>query len=327
MVEFVETVRESSAITAQCSIFEQMIVDETNHRQQIVTESSSIADVLSFDENSISLPKIVRHDPIPSSDADSKRNDQLLRDTRSAILSLEIPRHAQDLEPEAALEIARFAESQWNLRSAGTYSLRNEIQRLQRAATEGDSLLRKTQAARDAEEQKNTEASLRSHQEEVAIEASARESSLEFARELEEFDDQLRHLKQRANSSADLYGRIRREILELDSEPEEFRLEPESPEEEDLFDFSDEGPDLSLVRQRTTLQREVADLRERLVRERKAAKHRQAALVAAIGHLNARCRGYRRKVRLSDDSPIKDDLAALINRIDSSIIELQRDFA
>jgi hypothetical protein len=329
MAEFVETVRESSAISANCGILEQMIVDEANHRQQIVSEYTAIADTLSFADVTICLPKIVRHDPaVPISDTDSKRNEHVLNETRSGILSLAVPRQAHDLEPEAALEIARNAEAQWNLRSAGTYSLRNEIQRLQRAASEGEALLRKTQIARDAEEQKRTQAGLLSHQEEVEVEAAVRQASLELKRESEELDDELGQLKQRLNASAEQFDRLRRELLEIDqSRP--LVLSQESSEEEDLFDFEDatDEPNPVLIRQKAVLKREVADLGEALKRDRRAAKHREAVLFAAIKKLKGRLKGNRTQIKIADDSPITDELHTLINRIDNSIVELQREFA
>jgi hypothetical protein len=335
MSEFVETIREVTAASATCAILEQMIIDEANHRAQIVDESATIADIFSFSELPIVLPKIVRPDPLhTNSRGDSATDNQQLKEIQAALISIDIPRKGHELEREAALEIARGAEAEWNLRSVGTYSVWSEIQRLQRIVAEGEAMERKLAIAKEQEEQKLGNILLQFHQEEVDTDAGLGQAAFELKRQTQELDDQLAQLKLMVNEAAEQYDRICSDFNELDRRDRESQMPVETGEsEEALFQFEEQDDNAVLAKQKVALEHELSELRSGFKQQKKLAKRGEHEQLLCIRRLKAKCKSSQQvaqqtlELNLQDASPIKRDIASIIERIDASLLELRQDLA
>ena len=337
MNSLTETMREVAAASAMCSTLEHMIEEEVQQREKQVAESQQIADVLSFFDCGMHLPQLPSRNFTVDGrgDTDFARNSGKLAELRNQMMSVEAPRDNRDMESDAALQMARSAESQWHLKSVGTLALRNEIQRLQRCVADGESELRRMERVKNDETEKLSSFVAASNRDEGDIEAKLSQARVEFQQQMQQMEDELAQLKQRVNDSARSYDAICAEINDIEAS-EIQRTIAEAEEEEDEDECVMENPTNDLVARKSALQREVRDLQKKYKQTRRLAKRKQADLKATIRALNSRyCTLRDEKQRRAgtlltehtDSLHLQREIASLIDKIDSSITDLRSGLA
>ena len=328
---FTETTRDVSAAAATCDTLEQMIEEETRHRDQFVEESALVADVLSFHEYDLQLPHLLSQKvkPVSDYDVDAGRSEQKVKEIKNEMVSVESGANFTGMESSAALEMARSTEAQWNLKSAGALSLRNEIQRLQQYLAEGELQARDIEKSNESERAKLDEFVTASGQDVTDMDTRFQQASEQWKSELEQLEDQRIHLRQRVNSAAASYDRICAEIDELESAERADIAETEEEEEE----VSDEQNTDVLAQQKATIQREISELNRKYKHTKRAVKRKESSLKASVRALNTRYHNLKEETQLlagnlsqhSDSSYLQKEIASLIQKIDGSITELRSD--
>ena len=334
---FTETMRDVSAASATCDTLEQMIDEEIRFREQFVNESATVANALCFDEYHLRLPHLLSQNvkPVNDTDIDASRCEQRITEIRGEIATIESSINFSSIESTAALEMARSTESQWNLKSAGTFSLRNEIQRLQKYLADGESQVRDLEQANESERARFDEFVNASTQDVTQMDERLRQASEEWGREVAQLDEQCRQLQMRVKMAAASYDRICAEIVELDS-----------AEHGDLSDsgedFEDEEEDVpvqtpqQLTDEKVSLEKEIHDLEKKYKHAKSAVKKKETSLKTSIRSLNARYHHLKEEQKLragsllsqhSDSSYLQKEIASLIQKIDGSITELRSDLA
>lgn len=336
MNNLTETMRDVAAASATCSTLEHMIDDEIQQREKQVAESQTIAEILSFCDCGATLPQIPNKN-LNGTDADYTWNADKLTELRNQMMSIEGRQGNRDLESDAALQMARSAESQWHLKSVGTLALRNEMQRLQRCFADGESELRKMERAKEDEKRKLDAFVDASNHDEGDIAAKFAHAKAEYQQQIQQMDDELSQLKMRVNASAHSYDRICTEINEIRSN-EFAQVHPieDEEEEDDESECVLENPANNLVERKQSLQREIRELEKKYKQTRRAVKKKQADLKSTIRALNSRYMTLhdekeRRAGTLiaehTDSLQLQREIASLIDKIDSSITDLRSGLA
>jgi hypothetical protein len=265
-----------------------------------------------------------------------KRNTGLvekLQKTETDILDMIAIRNKSDLEREAALQIARTSDSEWNIRDLGIQSLRSEIQMLQRKATESDSLVRNLELCKDSVSRKLSDMTATFSQDEANACQLLVSAKSEWSRELSRLSDGATHIQEQINQSAAFYDEVTSEIRDLEQD----RLPiPLFTDETDISDSesTESLPECSnLVQQKQTLEAEVTKLRKALNAKKRKVKKRQHETISQIRMLYCM---YSKQVASENDfragnilyndymcSDLEIQIQALVQKIDISMAELR----
>ncbi|OHT12735.1 hypothetical protein TRFO_17365 [Tritrichomonas foetus] len=343
---FVDTIRDISASRATCSILEQKIKEESQRRTQIVEESQSVAGSLDFSDLSIFFPKLPQHECRPISkneDQEIRRLLQKLQDIRKDTINCEgVIKASNPKHKETALEIARSAESQWQLKSVGTISLRNEIQRLQRAVATSDSQIRKLESAVESEHQKVAEAQMKQQKEESEALSNLNHGKEEFAKTMDIIEEEINQLNIRIKSSSQIYDNLMEELHQLDNQKKIIHTNlqndnddknNDNDDDDKIFDF-DEAPQsqnaIDLQNKKQELQKEIENLKHQVNRQKKKAKIKETKMMSDIKKLQVRYKTCRATIQKScvqiselDSGSVTGEIKSLIQKIDTSITDLQ----
>jgi hypothetical protein len=335
MTNYVEMVREVTALEAACDVLEQTIREEQLNRSQTLSESSAIAKLFDMSPWTITLPilqdTVDMQENLSVSNKSTIRIDQKMSEVNSELISLDIPKPTNPRELDAALEIARCSEAQCNLKAAGSLSLRSDIQRLQRFAAESDLAVKQAIAAKDSESEDFVKHSGELDEQEAAATASFEAAKAEFQKLTREADDQIEALRERMSYTAATYDDMCRELDQLEQAPFEMRGVSEGSSQIDYTSEEEENrADECLLEQRNLLQNEVKNLKMLLKEQKQKAKVKEAALLDDVKNLKEQY--YRTKqrvqstvkmVELNSSSNLRSDIAVIIGHIDSSIMELR----
>ena len=346
MNNFIDIIRDVSAARATCSILEQKIKEESQRRAQIVGESQQISDAMDFTEFFLTFPKLSQNEIQKISKPEEQQmislNQKLQEIWKDTISCEGVIKAANPKNKETALEIARSAESQWQLKSLGTIILRNEIQRLQRAATVSDSQLKKLENSIEDDHKKMSEAKLKNEKEEALALSNFNHNKEEFDKDLKNINDEITRLNNQIKISAKAYDTIIQDIKKFDEQPKHIDQDDDidddtlmnTDDDNEIFEFSEEkrnreNETQQLYIKKQELIKEIESMKHQINKQKKKAKIRQNKLIDDIKKLQGKARTYSAYIKRSfsqlteaDSSSVSTEIQSLIEKIDSSLTDL-----
>lgn len=341
MNKFVEMVREVSACQAQCSILEKKIKEVAQRREQIVSESEDIVNCLDFSDLSPFFPKLPQLDCKAYNEKeklDIARSQQKIKDIHSDLMDCEIIIQSPNPKyKESALEIARSSEFQWQLKSVGTMTIRNELQRLQRTVATSDSEIKKLQAVIQEENQKLSDIILEKQKEESEALSRFTHGKEEFAKSIQNSDDEINQINLKIQRASETYDQIMEDLSKIDSRRNilnyEQSYEEESNENEsNINDFQHQDQQLlyeQLRMKKNDLCKEVNNLKIQINKTKKKAKLKEKKILTDIQKLKTKYQSYKLiiqrsciQVNQNDSSSVTGEIHSLIEKIDNSLTEL-----
>lgn len=343
MNKFVEMVRDVSACQAQCSILEKKIKEVAQQREQIVSESQDIVNCLDFSDLSPFFPKLPQYDFRSYNEKEKlevARAQQKIKDIHSSLMDCEIIAQAPNPKyKESAFEIARSSEFQWQLKSVGTMTIRNELQRLQRSVATSDSEIKRLQEIIQEEHQKLSDMLLKKQKEEAEALSHFNQGKEEFAKNIQNADDEIQQINLQIQRASEAYDQIMDELKKIDSQKNNINFE-ESYEEE--IDENYGSPEMNniqqqdqqilyeqLIKEKNNLSTEVDNLKIRVNKVKKKAKLKEQKLLTDIRKLKSKYQSYKSIMQRSyiqvnqlDSSSVTGEIQTLIEKIDNSLTEL-----
>jgi hypothetical protein len=338
MAAYSEEMGDIAAVAATCTILEQAIQEELNTRSESLAEYGEISKLFEFGSFTLTVPRIQPpREDIGNVDYSTVRIEQKLAEIRTERNNLAIIGGINPMELEAALEIARSGEAQWNLKSAGSLSLRTDLQRLQKLAVEGEFNLKQLTITNDAESQRLARQGIALDEEERIALSNLEAVKRDFESQNTEFDEEIEKVKEMLSQSTVTYDNLCEEMDGLVAPVHPFTVEEEEQEQESEEESSETPNTEDLVlrsqmeMQRSSLKQEVEFLKTQLKEERNRLKTREAEMKEQIVKLRAKCRANRTRMRTcyvktvdsSSFSTLRTDIASIIGHIDSSILEMQ----
>lgn len=349
MNTFIETVRDISACQAQCSILEQRIREEAQHREQIVNESQEITSCLDFSELlplSIKLPQNDYQSYNEKDKLEISRAQQKIKDIHSELTECEIATQVPNPKfKESALEIARSSEYQWQLKSVGTMTLRNEIQRLQRSVATSDSEIKKLQELIQNEQKKLSDIQIQQHKEEAEALSRFSHGKEEFAKNIQITDDEIKQIELKIQRASQSYDTIMDDLKKIDSQKNIFNFgdfnEDESNENysndnsnnnSNYIDNNQEDQQIiydELIKKKNDICKEIDTLKLQVNKVKKKAKLKEQKFLTEIKKLKSKYQSYQLAMQKSciqmnqlDSSSVTGEIQSLIDKIDNSLTEL-----
>lgn len=344
MNSFVETVREARAASAICTILEQKIREESAHRTQIINESNEIEATLDFSDLGLEYPQLQVLDTKINNLAsqNTERSLSQLRDIQSQLIQLTNQPKSNPLQADAALEIVRAAESQWHLRSVGTIVVRNEIQNLQRYISENDAYIKKLENELSNCWNNLSEIQLKGQKGEASSSSQVEKSFKNNEKELINFDGQINDLIQKIRMTSQKYDYLCEEIQELEQYQGDSSQntttdyleeeEEDSFDEPEIFEFETNPIEARLNQQKSLLLNDIEQLQTELSTTKKKYKHKEEKLKKQIKKLSNKYKSNKRLINdhaaimNSMNSPLGQNITSLIEKIESSIIDIKSGF-
>lgn len=340
MNQYLDVIADISFYKARCSIFEENIKEESERRTQFIKDSNSIYQTLDFSDLTCSCPTIHKHhfDDTPQKiELEIPRMQQHLQSLKNDILDCYYTLKNENPKcREAALESARSAESQWQLKSLGTMMIRNEIQRLQHYLSNSESEIQKYEA--DIQNERDSMSNLVIEQQKEEAEALSNYNCRknEFADNIKLNDQEIQKLSKQIELSSRYYDKIMNEIDTMSSQKNNQiipisnseSIEENNETESDDYTYNiDQNTLNSLLQKKEQYTKEIEKLKHQLNKQKKKAKLKQNKLLVEIKNLqtkNRRCREILNDFQINQDDSdsLAGDIKSLIQKIDSSLTEL-----
>ncbi|OHS99625.1 hypothetical protein TRFO_33854 [Tritrichomonas foetus] len=359
MNEYIGIIHDNCELTATCAILTKLIKKGSNKRQKELEMSNQIAEAMDFS----SITKVIFPDISKNIDLqrDSLIKTEILQlqnkldGLKQELIKLDVATPATSLFCEAAGSYTRKTETEWQVRAIGTAQLRTQIQNLQRQIVDSSAFLKKIQDKIADEQAKLTLVKVKSSEAESKARSNNEANTINFKTQLSDMDQTISHLNQEIGISAEKYEKLEKELNDLANKK---RYGFENDKEDEMGDNSDEDNEDEnyeidklhvldspfnknkkvsfdeLTVKKAALEKEVQELRTKYSKRKASIKKKEASLKSQINILsdqyNANRKFLSQKSALYDqrnDSLLEKQMTSLMKKIDSSIMELQSEYA
>ena len=355
--DYVETMRCVRAAEASIAVLEQKIKEESERRNYILEEGTSVLNSLDFSDIKFTVPKITGADPTynPSTKYELDRKVLHLQDTNGTYSSLEKSSDLLPLQANVAKAMTKSLEIESTLRSIGTAAIRQEIQINQKLIASQETQLRKFEAENDKKKELLDKRKDEMNAEIVYHETQFGLAKESFKQQIQQLDDETNSLKARITDSAVIFDRIVDETkVVLSKIQNRATITEEESEDDDVYEYQEysksgvsydytQSSAPSLLEDEEVLQarkkqliEEIDEMNDKIKDMKRKGLKKELEMKAKITAMNERYKANKAKLQgfnspnhnLSNSgssSSLSKSLEVLISKIDNSLNELKSD--
>ena len=363
MTNYAEIVRENKEKQTTIEVCEMRIAGEIERRNTILSEISQRQNALNLNDIPYKIPELKKANTEIDAQRTHLEIEKYLQQTQNSNKEnneLILAKPSSNITNQAASEYAKSLETQWKLHAYGTTGIRAEIAFLQRLLSESDVAVKKLELERTAAEEKNASKMSELRKEETDISTHNLTANASFKAQIDEMDKEINQLKASIQDSANIYEGIQQEMDDISDKRRKLMIvDPRfddnssySTNTETYDSLTDDGKDNDyysdsssrdseknqLLEKKARLTEEVAKSSEKYRLLKSNAILKREKKISEISTLFNKYKANKNELGgkssmetisldniLDDSSGFSKHIANIINKIDSSIIELRQD--
>lgn len=339
MNDYIEIVRQNYELEAQCDMLAKRIKKEASRRQNEIEISNEISNALDFSSMTIVFPNINQDIDIQKDNLLKNEIGQLqrkLENIKKDQMSNDIKVPSSNIICEAIGSYARKTETEWQLRSVGSYLIRSQIQNLQKQVVESNSFINKIQETLNKDKEKLTIVNSEANEAVAQAQSNCDSTKVIFEDQLNQMDQAIVQIKKDIERSVLNYNIIIEDIDNLTKK----KISNDENDDDNQNNDDDVSNDVkdnnyifklnSLKEQKFNLEKEVNELKTKYQTKKSSIQKKESALKRRVTKLSNKylfnkklISQYAKTISIKSNNSVDKEMFSLINHIDSTINELR----